>query len=146
MTANKFWETKPLQDYTAEEWESICSRCGQCCLIKLQDEDGGEVYYTNVVCRYFNSDSHCCSEYNKRCTLVPSCLRLTPQNLDKIDWIPDNCAYNILRRTGKLPDWHPLITGKPLDKKYAIGHNVISELLVKEEDLEDHIIEDENDD
>lgn len=141
MTTNNFWEQKSLRDFTPQEWESICCRCGQCCLIKLQDETGGEVYYTDIVCRYFDSVSKSCTCYAERCMLVPSCLKLTAQNLNKIDRIPDSCAYNILFRTGKLPDWHPLVTGKPLDKKYAVSDNVVSEQFVKEEDMEDHIIE-----
>ena len=145
MMINKFWQHKPLKDFTSEEWESICSHCGQCCLLKLQDESGGEVYYTDIVCRYFDLSSKLCNEYQNRCRLVPSCLKLTPQNLGKIDWIPDTCAYNILHKTGDLPSWHPLVTGKPLAKKYALGNNVISEDFVKEDDLEDHIIEENND-
>ncbi len=145
MMTNKFWQNKALKDLSHEEWESICCHCGQCCLIKLQDENSDDVYYTDIVCRYFNLASKMCKEYQNRCQLVPSCLKLTPENLGKISWIPDTCAYNILYKTGDLPPWHPLITGKPLAKKYAIGNNVISEEFVEEDDLEDHIIEESND-
>ena len=41
--------------------------------------------------------------------------------------------------------WHPLITGKPLPKEFMVPANSISELLVPEEELEDHIIEDYDD-
>ena len=37
-----------------EEWEKICLRCGRCCLLKLQDDDTDEIYYTNVICHYYD--------------------------------------------------------------------------------------------
>lgn len=139
--SDKFWETKTLEQFSEEEWEKICCNCGKCCLIKLQDEDDDEVYYTDVVCRYFNLNTCLCTQYADRCRLVPECLKLNKENVDKIGWMPQDCAYRHLWQTGTLPDWHPLITGQPLADRYSIKHKCISELLVKEEDLEDHIVE-----
>lgn len=146
MTNKPFWQTKNLATLTTEEWESICTGCGKCCQLKLQDEEGDEVYYTNVVCQYFDCQSRRCGHYAERCTLVPTCLKLTPQNLDKIDWIPQTCAYHILSKTGNLPEWHPLVSGKPLPAEHALPAQIISELFVPEDELEDHIIEEETDD
>lgn len=139
----KFWKTKSLVEFTPEEWEAVCCRCGKCCLIKLQDEDSDEIYYTDIVCRYFNHDNCCCSCYEDRCKLVPECLKLNINNVDKIQWMPQDCAYRILYTTGRLPDWHPLLTGQPLADKHSIKGRCISELLVNEEDFEDHILEGE---
>lgn len=144
MSSN-FWETKKLHDFTPEEWEAVCTNCGQCCRIKLQNEDDEEIWPTDIVCRYFDTDSCRCTCYEERCRIVPECLKLTPQNLGNISWIPQNCAYRILFETGTLPPWHPLITQKPLPESCSVRGKVISELLVKEEDWEDHILEDSND-
>ena len=145
MVSNKFWHTKQPNEYTVEEWESVCTRCGKCCLVKLQDEDSDDIFYTDVICRYHDPKTNNCTQYSKRCELVPSCLKLNPQNIGNIPWIPETCAYYILAKTGTLPAWHPLITGKPLPKEFMVPANSISELLVPEEELEDHIIEDYDD-
>ena len=63
--------TKKLTDYTEQEWEAICNQCGKCCLIKLQDEDTDDIYYTDVVCRYMDSETCRCTKYQERCRLVP---------------------------------------------------------------------------
>ena len=146
MTNNKFWQIKKPKDFSAEEWESICTHCGKCCLIKLQNEDTDDVFYTNVICRYHDCKTNLCKQYTNRCSLVPTCLKLTPQNINKLFWIPETCAYRILFSTGNLPEWHPLVIGKALPEEFKIPTTVVSELSVSEDELEDYIIEDENDD
>lgn len=146
MTAKPFWRTKKPDDYTPAEWESVCTRCGRCCLIKLQNEEDNEIYETDVICRYHDCQTHLCTEYNRRCELVPSCLKLNPQNIGSLPWIPDTCAYYILARTGTLPAWHPLVSGRPLPEEFKVPADSVSEQLVPEDELEDHIIEDADDD
>ncbi|MFV0625751.1 MAG: YcgN family cysteine cluster protein [Alphaproteobacteria bacterium] len=141
---NKFWIEKELEDLSEQEWESICNNCGKCCLVKVQDEDDDEIYYTNVVCKYFNHENCSCKEYERRCELVPECLKLTIDNIDKIEWMPKDCAYKTLLETKNLPDWHPLLTGKPLTNEHSIKGKCICETEVNEEDLEDHIVDEED--
>jgi len=112
-----------------EQWEAICYHCGKCCLLKLEDEDTGDIYYTNVVCRYFDEEKMCCMVYEKRCELVPTCLKLSPKNVDKISWMPKTCAYR------QLFDKEKNVV------KTSIKGRVISELDVRDEDLEDHIVD-----
>ena len=40
MTNHKknFWETIPMEEMTARQWESLCDGCGRCCLEKLEDD------------------------------------------------------------------------------------------------------------
>ena len=138
-----WWERKSLQDMNRTEWESICDGCGKCCQIQLQD-DAGQRATTNVVCRYMDMKTCSCTEYQERTKLVPTCLRLTPENLDEIDWMPDSCAYRLLRDGQQLPDWHPLRTG---DKQSvhtsgaSVRDKVIAEHSVTPEELQDFIIQ-----
>lgn len=135
-----FWKQKKLKDFSSSEWESVCYHCGRCCLIKLQDDSTEEIYYTRVICRYFDINTHLCREYKNRCSLVPECLKLTPQNIDSLFWMPKLCAYRILKETGDLPKNHPL---KGSFSPPPLPQALISDNLVAAEDLEDYIIEDE---
>ena len=44
-----FWKTVPLDEMTNAQWESLCDGCGKCCLVKLQDADTEEIFFTDVV-------------------------------------------------------------------------------------------------
>lgn len=139
-----FWKNKNPKDFSEEEWEAVCTNCGRCCLIKLQDEDSEDIFFTKVICRYHDCTTHKCTEYGRRCELVPTCLKLNPENIGELPWIPDTCAYYILAKTGSLPAWHPLVSKRSLPKEFMAPDDAISELLVNDEDIEDYIIEDED--
>ena len=141
-----FWKTKTLAEMNPAEWESLCDRCGRCCVISIEDADTGEVFFTRVACRLLDDRTCRCGQYENRKTFVPECVVLTPKNIGKIAyWMPSTCAYR-LRHEGKpLPDWHPLLTGDPAST-VAAGQSVqgwtVPEFEVDEDDWEDHIIED----
>ncbi|MGD0961173.1 MAG: YcgN family cysteine cluster protein [Methylomonas sp.] len=138
----KFWETKKLADMNYEEWESLCDRCGQCCLHKLEDADSGELAFTSVVCDLYDLQNSRCSCYAERCTRVPDCVDLKKHDFAAYNWMPSTCAYRLLMDGKPLPDWHPLITGNPLSVMEAGA--AISGFAIKEsevDDLEDYIIE-----
>ena len=141
----KFWETIDLVDMTRDEWEALCDGCGKCCLLKLEDDDGGDVHYTNIACRLFDDKTCRCGNYALRKQLVAGCVVLTPENIERnAHWMPSTCAYRIIEEGNTLPDWHPLISGDPQSVMMAgiSMHGItIAEYEVNEDDLEDHIIE-----
>ncbi|MGI8840082.1 MAG: YcgN family cysteine cluster protein [Caulobacteraceae bacterium] len=123
MATRPFWETKSLAQMSAREWESLCDGCGLCCLVRFEDEDGGEIVPTRVACRLFD-DSQCrCTDYGDRRRRVPDCIRLTPGNIADLPWMPGSCAYRRLHEGKPLPAWHPLITGDP-ESVHAAGVSV----------------------
>ena len=137
-----FWKTKKLAEMTPEEWESLCDGCGKCCLHKLEDEDTGEIAYTNVACKLINLSTCRCTRYAERTRLVPECLDLKQYDFTQYHWLPVTCAYRLLNDGKALPIWHPLRSGRAASvKKAGIS---ISGYAIKESaaiNLEDHIIE-----
>lgn len=97
--------------FSENEWELLCDCCGLCCLYKVQDEDTGEVFYTSVVCPLLDRETSRCSDYPARFKKMPSCTKISPENLGRIaHWLPKSCAYRCLYEGIALPDWHPLFS------------------------------------
>jgi len=109
--SGRFWEEKTLNEMNSDEWERVCDRCGLCCLVRVQDEDSGEVFDTNLICRHYDCQNAGCSSYGSRTAIKDGCVQLTPELVREYDWLPDSCAYRTLLRGEALPDSHPLIAG-----------------------------------
>ena len=106
-----FWKSKTLEAMSETEWESICDGCGRCCLVKLEDEDTGEYYATDIACRLLDTQLCQCRNYAERQSLVPDCVRLTPHEARTLGWLPPTCGYRLLAEGKDLPWWHPLVSG-----------------------------------
>ena len=115
-----FWKRKSLNEMSREEWESLCDGCALCCLQKLENEETGDIYYTDIACRLLDIGSCRCMDYSQRAKLVAECLILSAENPDAFQWLPGTCAYRLLAEGADLPEWHPLLTGNP-DSVHAAG-------------------------
>ncbi|MCR4269084.1 YcgN family cysteine cluster protein [Nitratireductor sp. ZSWI3] len=134
-----FWKTKSLAAMTEAEWESLCDGCGKCCLAKLEDEDTGEIHWTSVGCRLFDPEACRCRDYDNRLARVADCVRLTPQNVTTISWLPSTCAYRLVAEGRDLFWWHPLVSGDP-----ETVHEAGASMLGRVEAIEDELDEPED--
>ena len=143
MLDPRFWENKSLADMNAREWEALCDGCARCCLVKIEDEDSGELFYTNVVCKHLD-DRHCrCRHYGDRSRLVPDCIKVTTEVAYNETWLPDTCAYRLLAEGKPLYDWHPLLSGNPdsvHDAGISVRDKVVSERFVHPDELVEHLV------
>lgn len=139
-----FWRRKSLDEMNDTEWESLCDGCARCCLNKLEDDDTGEIAWTDVACKLLDQESCRCRDYHGRQAVVPTCIRLTPEEVRTLPWLPPTCAYRLVREGKDLYWWHPLVSGDP-DTVHAAGVSVRGRVMFSEEDVpvflwEHHII------
>jgi uncharacterized cysteine cluster protein YcgN (CxxCxxCC family) len=133
-----FWR-KPLEQMSTPEWESLCDGCGRCCLVKLEDEDTREVYFTEVACALLSGDTCQCSDYPNRQSKIPDCVKLTPEVVRTIGWLPPTCAYRLVAEGRDLMWWHPLVSGRPETVDEA-GVSVRGKVAASEADVPvDHL-------
>jgi uncharacterized cysteine cluster protein YcgN (CxxCxxCC family) len=138
-----FWRKKKLEEMSDAEWESLCDGCGRCCLNKIEDIDSGEIAWTDVACRLLDSESCRCKDYAKRQRKVPDCVRLTPESVRRLSWLPPSCAYRLVAEGRELYWWHPLVSGDR-DSVHAAGISVrgrtVSETQYGVGELEERIV------
>jgi uncharacterized cysteine cluster protein YcgN (CxxCxxCC family) len=155
-----FWETKTLLEMNRQEWESICDGCAKCCLHKfIDDEDttdetelmptdhikeNEQMSYSNIACFLLNEKTGQCSQYDKRTTLVPDCVKLTQENLDTVFFMPPSCSYRRLNEGRGLPSWHPLLNKGKKSAMHRAGMSVRGKIVkdneVDVECFEDYIV------
>ena len=138
-----FWKTKTLDEMSATEWESLCDGCGQCCLIKLEDEDTGEIAVTRLACKLLDLGSCQCSDYGNRQDHVSDCVKLTPGDVSRLAWLPETCAYRLLDEGDDLRWWHPLVSGTQetvFESGVSIRGTAISEKKIPEDRFPAHIV------
>ncbi len=137
---SRFWD-KPLDQLDRAQWEALCDGCGQCCLHKVEDEDTGEIYHTNVACKLLDIKTARCTDYRHRRAFVPDCTRLTPRNAGTFAWLPETCAYRLRAEGLPLPEWHYLECGDR-NAVHAAGVSVAGKVIneIEAGPLEHHIL------
>ena len=132
--AEPFWRTKKMEDMSASEWESLCDGCGRCCLVKLEDEDTGEIHFTDIGCRLLDGQSCRCTDYSRRRRRVRDCVKLTPKGARTLTWLPRTCGYRLVAEGRDLAWWHPLVSGSS-ETVHEAGISVRGRVAASETDV-----------
>ena len=109
-------------------------------MIKLQDEDTDEVYYTSMVCDLLDQKEVRCTRYPQRHELVPDCVVL---GTEPFAWLPSSCAYRRIAEGRGLDWWHPLISGTRetvVTAGISVKGRVIAEGQVHPDEHEDMVV------
>jgi uncharacterized cysteine cluster protein YcgN (CxxCxxCC family) len=136
---NQFWKTKALKEFTKFEWESLCDKCGLCCLYSVQDGKTGKIKLLAIACRYLDLSTCRCLVYKDRFRNEPDCRILSPNEIRRIKKLPYTCAYRSLVEGRELEWWHPLVSGDPNTVNEAgisVQGKVVTAAHVHPEDLE----------
>ena len=144
MTSSEPWWQTDLEKLNHEQWEQLCDGCGLCCLHKLEDEQTGDIHYTELACELLDTTTCECRHYQQRSEYVPGCLQLTPANYRQaLPWLPDSCAYKRVANRQPLPSWHHLLTGDKtmMHKRNAsVSGKVMPATGIAEQDYQDYIL------
>lgn len=74
------------------QWEKLCRRCGLCCFEKGIDGKG-RLITTAVPCRHLDVHTRLCRVYAHRQEIESDCIKLTPEIVANLKWLPEDCAY-----------------------------------------------------
>lgn len=98
----------------------------------MEDEDTHEIAHSNVACRYLCLKSHQCSDYANRQKNVADCVKVTPDNVAELTWLPQTCSYRLALHGQPLPKWHHLVCGDP-SRVHRYGPSMKGNLLSEDE-------------
>ncbi len=132
---DEYWKRKSLAEMNPDEWERLCDGCALCCMHKIEDEESGEIFYTDIACRLLDVNTCRCTDYANRARRVADCLVLSLDEPEAFAWLPDSCAYRRLANAQELPAWHPLLTGDP-NSVHAAGISVRGKAVSENETSE----------
>lgn len=121
-----FWKRKKLSEFSEEEWEASCMRCGKCCLEKITND--GHIFFSNQMCDGFDFQTSRCTRYATR--LCADCVKVDFNLLQsRPELLPETCAYRLLFDGKELPDYHPLVSGNE-NSVHQAGKSVLSMPIV----------------
>jgi len=140
----QFWLHYRLEELAEDEWEALCDGCGRCCLHRFERARGDGYFLTRAACRLLDTDSCQCRDYAGRFSQVESCLAVRSLEPEQYDWLPETCAYRLLKAGESLPAWHPLMSGdrnSVITAGVSVAGQVFSEDHIHPDEIESLVLE-----
>jgi uncharacterized cysteine cluster protein YcgN (CxxCxxCC family) len=116
--------------------------------VKLEEEadpvrpdPNPKIYYTDVGCRLLDAGSCRCADYPNRSAHVHDCVRLTPDVVGEIGWLPPSCGYRLVHEGRDLYWWHHLVSGDR-ETVHAAGVSVRGRIHANEDAMKPGAVED----
>jgi uncharacterized cysteine cluster protein YcgN (CxxCxxCC family) len=100
--------------------------------VRFEDEVSGEIVPTRVHCRLFDSQRCRCTDYANRKAKVPDCVKVTPDNVLELYWLPITCGYRLVAFGKPLPSWHHLVCGDP-KRVHTRGPSMLGALISEDD-------------
>jgi uncharacterized cysteine cluster protein YcgN (CxxCxxCC family) len=129
-----FWKIKPLDEMTDKQWESLCCKCGICCLHRFYGRKPEKIYFTKIACRHLSLETCLCTIYSNRFHIDRECKKIGPDNILKLSWLPKTCGYRTVAEKRDLNWWHPLISGSS-DTVHRAGLSIRGKEIISEADM-----------
>ncbi len=108
--AEPFWKTKTLEEMSAAEWNHSATAAANAALSKLEDEDQRNLFHQRRLAGC-STRKPAAARTMRTAGAGFDCVRLTPENVRTITWLPSTCAYRLVAEGRDLYSWHPLISG-----------------------------------
>ena len=124
---------------TSAEWESLCDKCGLCCMHNFEDGKTRKIKLIDASCQFLDTSTCRCLVYEARKQMAPDCLEFSPDKIKQIKGLPYTCAYRSLAEGRELEWWHPLVSDDPntVDESgISVQDEVASGIYVQPDNLE----------
>ena len=96
LTPEQQKKVDELKKMSPQQWETICKKCGVCCLVKMQigTDKSMNTYYTNICCDAFNPVTRQCTMYNNRLSRKNhDCKKVDINVILEGKLVPRTCGY-----------------------------------------------------
>ena len=84
-----------------DKWDSLCSRCGQCCYERDLSRSGEVVVDWSAPCEFLDESSRLCRVYENRFRECRDCQKVNLFRALFNRYLPAGCAYARTFRAGK---------------------------------------------